>query len=78
MKKTFIDITITFYGHHFIEPEVHYHYSDGVTTPVDTYDMDIDTARKLMWELVKEGGKNSYRSNMYNNSISYREVMLWK
>jgi hypothetical protein len=27
-----------------------------------------------MWELVKLGGKNSYRSNIYRNSISTREV----
>ena len=57
MNKTFIDVTITYYSHHYIKPEVHYYYSDGVTTPVSSYDMDVHTANKLMWELVREAAK---------------------
>lgn len=76
--KDYTNITITYYAHHYIEPEVHYYHSDGVTTPVSSYDMDINTANKLMWELVKAGGKNSFRSNIFNNAISYREVKIWR
>lgn len=77
MRKTYTAITITYYPHHFMEPEVHYYRSDGVQPAISHYNMKVDEANKLMWELVKMGGKNSYRTNIINNAISYRRVTLW-
>jgi hypothetical protein len=30
-----------------------------------------------MWELVKLDGKNTYRTNMFDNAISERRVTFW-
>ena len=69
--KTFISITITFYPN--LEPATHYYYNDGITE-IARHDMSVEAAELEMWKLVKRGGTNTFRSNPYNNSISYREV----
>ncbi len=73
--RTYISITITYYSRKGMEPDVHYYRNDGVHPITSTFNkLTPDEANLLMWELVKLGGKNSYRSNIYRNSISTREV----
>ena len=77
MEKTYISITITNYSNHYIAPEVHYFEDDGVHPRISRWDLDVNTANKLAWELVKKGGKNTFKSNQYNNAISERQVSFW-
>ena len=76
--KTYLSISITCYSTKRIAPEVHYYRDDGIHPIVSTWDkLTVDEANQLMWELVKLGAENSYRSNMYNNAISERKVTFW-
>lgn len=78
MKKTYLEITITYYSNKRIKPEVHYYRNDGVHPATSTWDkLTVDEANQLMWELVKLGAENSYISNMFNNAISERRVVFW-
>ena len=78
MNKTFLSISITYYNMKTLKPYVHYYRNDGIHPVVSSYDkLTVDEANKLMWELVKLGGKNSYTSNMYDNSICERQVTFW-
>ena len=78
MKKTYLSITITYYSTKRIKPEVHYYRNDGIHPATSTWDkLTVDEANKLMWELVKLGGNNSYKANMFNNAISERQVTFW-
>lgn len=78
MDKTYISITITYYSTKRIKPEVHYYRDDGVHPRVSTWDkLTVDEANQLMWELVKLGGENTFKSNMYNNAICERKVTFW-
>ena len=77
MKKTFIAITITHYNSDRLLPSVHYYKKEGYDPAINKWDLTVDEANKLMWELIKLGGKNNYRSNMYDNAISIREVVFW-
>ena len=72
--NTFISISITFYPN--LEPTTHYYYNDG-TTEIIRHDMTVEAAELEMWKLVKRGGTNKYYPNIFNNSISYREVTFW-
>lgn len=73
----YISITITHYAGCYTMHEVHYYMNDG-NNIISTWDkLTVDAANKLMWELVKLGGKNRYRTNLYNNAISYREVVFY-
>jgi hypothetical protein len=76
--KTYLSISITHYSTHRIQPEVHYYRNDGVHPTTSTFDkLTVEEANLLMWELVKLGGKNTYRANQYNNAISERIVTFW-
>jgi len=78
MKKTFISISITYYPTPKLPPEVHYFRDDGIHPVVSTWDkLTVDEANRLMWELVKLGGENIYKSNMIDNAISERRVTFW-
>lgn len=78
MEKTYISITITHYNTRYLKPEIHYYRNDGVHPAISTFDkLTVLEANKLMWELVKIGGTNRYKANMYNNAISTREVTFW-
>lgn len=78
MNKTFLSISITHYNMKPLKPSVHYYRNDGANPIISTYDkLTVDEANKLMWELVKLGGKNSYTSNMYDSSICERQVTFW-
>lgn len=72
--NTFISISITFYPN--MAPATHYYYNDG-TIEIIRHDMTVEAAELEMWKLVKRGGTNKYYPNMFNNSISYREVTFW-
>jgi len=78
MSKTFISISITHYSTPRLAPEVHYFRNDGIHPIVSTWDkLTVDEANRLMWELVKLGGENRYKSNMFNNAISERCVTFF-
>lgn len=79
MGKTFVNINITYYntlGN--LPPEVHYYYNDGVNPATSTWDeLTVDEANRMMWELVKMGGTNTFKSNPYCSAICTREVAFW-
>ena len=79
MEKTYISITITHYNSlkANMKPQVHYYRNDGKTSTSTYDDMSVLEANKLMWILMKLGGKNSYVSNWFNNAISTRTVTFW-
>lgn len=76
--KTYLSISITYYGTHRIQPDIHYYRKDGERPAVSTFNkLSVEEANLLMWELVKLGGTNTYRANRYNNAISERIVTFW-
>lgn len=77
MNKTYVSITITYYSHPRIAPDVHYYFDNGVDPRISRWDMSVEEANRRMWELVGMGSKNEYRSNPYNNAISERHVAFW-
>lgn len=78
MKKTYLHINITYYGDKRISPSIHYYRNDGINPPVVTWNkLTVAEANRLMWELVKLGGKNHYISNRYNNALCEREVTFY-
>lgn len=80
MEKTFIRINITYYNSTktHLKPDIHYYRDDGVHPAISTWNkLTVDEANKLMWELVKLGGKNTFKANRYNNVICEREVAFW-
>lgn len=80
MKKTYLSIVITYYNstRSNMKPEVHYFRDDGMHPAISTFNkLSVDEANLLMWELVKLGGENTFRSNLYNNAISERRVTFW-
>lgn len=78
MNKTYINITITYYSNSILTPDIHYYRNDGINPPTSTFNkLTIDEANQLMWELVRLGGKNSFRSNPYRASISERQVTFF-
>ena len=77
MEKTYIRISITYHSTHF-PPETYYYLNDGVHVPTIIMDkLTVDQTNRLMWELIRIGGKNNYRSNIFNNAISTREVTFY-
>lgn len=78
MEKTYISITITYYSSaKNIKPDVHYYRNDGKNVTTSWNKLTVNEANKLMWELIKLGGKNSYQTNMYRNTVCEREVTFW-
>lgn len=78
MEKTYLSISITYYSNKRIAPEVHYYRVDGDRPAISTWDkLTVAEANQLMWELVKLGGKNTFKANMFNNAISERRVTFW-
>lgn len=76
--KTYLSISIIYYGNNNIEPDVNYYRNDGVHPVTFTFnEMSVDEANLLMWKLVKLGGTNTYRTNRYNHAISERTVTFW-
>ena len=76
--KTYLSITITNYSDHRHQPDVHYYRNDGVHPVTSTFNkMSAEEANLLMWELVKLGGTNTYKANMFDNAISERTVTFW-
>jgi len=78
MEKTYLSITITYYGTKRIAPDIHYYRNDGVHPVTSTWNkLTVAEANQLMWELVKLGATNTYVANMFNNAISERRVTFW-
>lgn len=76
--KTYLSITITHYNTKRIAPDVHYYRNDGIHPVTSTFNkLTVAEANRLMWELVKLGAKNTFKSNMFNNAISERCVIFW-
>lgn len=76
-NKTYLSISITYYSH-ILPPEVYYYRNDGIHPITSTFNkLTVEEANQLMWELVKLGAKNTYRSNPFNSSISERRVTFW-
>ena len=80
MEKTYLSISITYYNSTkvYIQPDVHYYRNDGIHPATSTFNkLTPAEANKLMWELVKLGGKNTAKSNPYCPAICTREVIFW-
>ncbi len=75
MNKTYVCVSIAYYGTNRISPDVHYYRDDGVHPAVSTWNtLTVAEANRLMWRLVQLGGKNRYISNRYNNALCERRV----
>ena len=74
--KTYISIIITYYSSQKSDVYYHRHRSGEADTFTHNKLTPIE-ANRLMWELVKLGGKNHYRSNIFDNAISSREVYYY-
>lgn len=76
--KTYLSISITYYGGKYpIAPTVHYFRAKG-DYHISTQDkLTVDEANRMMWELVRIGGKNTYESNSYDSAICTRKVTFW-
>lgn len=78
MEKTYLSIGITYYSNKHSAPSISYYRHKGNDPAIFTVNkLTVDEANRLMWELVKLGGKNHYESNMFKNSICTREVTFW-
>ena len=80
MENTYLRISITYYNNIkvYIQPDVHYYRNDGIHPATSTFNkLTTVEANKLMWELVKLGGKNTVQSNPYCPAICTREVTFW-
>lgn len=78
MKETYVSVTITHFSNHNMKPEVQYYQDDGTHPVIFTIDkLAVNEANLLMWKLIKLGGTNTYRANMFNNAISERNVTFW-
>ena len=74
---TYITVSITHFSHSKTT-HVHYYCSTVGQAPVYTFnEMKPDEANKLMWKLIKKGGKNEYYPNPYDNTISIRSVVYY-
>ena len=75
MNKTYISITITYFCD---GPDVHYYQNDGIHPVVTSRNkLTANEANVLMWKLVKRGGENSYRTNMFNPHLHTRKVEFY-
>jgi len=78
MNKTYLSITITHYPKGVLAPDVHYYRNDGVHPAVSTFNkLSVAEANVMMWELVKLGGKNTYKANRFDTAICERRVTFW-
>ena len=78
MKNVYISISITYFDTKAIAPQVHYYRNDYEHNPISQFNkLSVDEANRMMWELVRIGGKNSYVSNWFNNGISTRQVSFY-
>jgi len=73
-KNIYISVDITDYGNGFINCVLLQSIDDG---ELERTQLDENHANKLMWELVKAGGKRSYRSNYLDPTIVYHGAYLF-
>ena len=74
---TYICINITYYRNGSTSTYFYRHELDTPEAETRFDELSANEANKLMWELIKLGGKNEYYSNMFNNAISYRRVTYY-
>ena len=76
MKYEYFALTITDYNKKRLAP--HCLLCTHINGEFNYHELNIEEARRIMWELVKKGGTRTFYPNWYDNSISYCEVKLWK
>lgn len=73
-KEIYIAVDITEYGNGSMNCYLTQQVDDG---ELEMTKLELDHARKLMWELVLAGGKKQVRINTLNRDIVSREVYIF-
>ena len=73
-KEIYISVDITEYGNGNIDCFLNQQVDDG---ELEMTRIDINRARKLMWELVLAGGRKSVRVNSLDRDIVCREAYIF-
>lgn len=76
MKHIYINISITRYSYHGMEPDCDFwqRVDDG---EMEHRKLDYNTACRMMWELMLIGGERKITINHLNPGISEVEVSYW-
>ena len=70
----YISVTILDFGNGDYHATLNQAIGDN---PVEVTKLDINHAKRLMWELVLAGGKREYKSNMYDHSLTNTHTYLF-
>lgn len=73
-KEVYICVDITDFGNGDINCSLIQSVDDG---PLESTQLDINHAHKLIWELVLAGGKRSYRTNYLDPKIVVQEAYIF-
>ena len=73
-KEIYISIGITDFGNGTIDCDMLQQVDDG---PLESTKLTETQANKLIWELVKAGGKRSYRANYLDKTIVYHGAYIF-
>ena len=74
-KEIYINVSIVKYtDSNYTRCELVQSVDDG---PLESIKLDELKAHKLIWELVKAGGRRSYHTNYLNNSIITQDAYIF-
>ena len=74
MNEIYISVSITTYSNGSISCRMAQSVNDG---PLEITELEEQHAHKLIWELVKAGGRRSYHANYLNHSIIYQDAYIF-
>lgn len=77
----YISIEITHFHGSKLAPNYRFchcnYYEQIEGEPMTARELDLETARKLQWELLLAGGERSYHSNIFEPGIFSSEVKYY-
>lgn len=73
-NQIYMNVSITYFGNGRIECC----YDESIDdAPITIRELDIDTARRMMWELVLAGGHRDININRYDRDIIHITTYLF-
>ena len=74
MNEIYMNVSITYYGDNYISC----FFSESINDePLRITEIELDKARKLMWELVLAGGRKTVRVNSLDRSIVRQDAYIF-
>ena len=73
-NEIWVNVSITDYGNGTIDCRYCERIGDA---PIESKGININDARRMMWELVLAGGQRNYRTNLFDRSIIYSEAYIF-